>query len=136
MAVALGKDALGLEQKRLAEALGSDDHELVIAPRSQECIDLGGSVEQRLVEILRYADVIGVNSPSPHAECPRGERLERVNWTKLSVVPSYCALGRQRMAHLDQNLCPSKNADTRSAFWRGLESATNPSSALHPSDTR
>src|SRR4030095_13399795 len=66
MAVALGKDALGLEQKRLAEALGSDDDELVIAPRSQECIDFGGSVEQRLVEILRYADVIGVNSPSPH----------------------------------------------------------------------
>jgi hypothetical protein len=43
-ALALVEDALGLQQQRLAEALGADDDELVVAVRRQEAVDLGRAV--------------------------------------------------------------------------------------------
>ena len=65
-AVALVQDALGLEEQRLAEALGGDDDELVIPIRGEEAVDLGRPVEERLVEVVRHPDVIGVNRPGSH----------------------------------------------------------------------
>jgi hypothetical protein len=60
------EDALGLEEQRLPEALGPDDDELVVAVEAQEVVDLGRTVQQRLVEVLGDADVIGVHGPRPH----------------------------------------------------------------------
>ena len=65
-AFSLVEDPLGLEEERLAEPLGRDDDELVIPVRSQEAVDLGSPVEERLIEILRYPNVIGVNGPGSH----------------------------------------------------------------------
>jgi hypothetical protein len=65
-ALALVEDALGLEEQRLAEALGGDDDELVIPVRGEEAVDLGRPVEERLVEVVHHPDVIGVNRPGSH----------------------------------------------------------------------
>ena len=62
----LVEDALGLEEQRLAEALGGDDDELVVPIRGEEAVDLGRPVEERLVEVVRHPDVIGVNRPGSH----------------------------------------------------------------------
>ena len=45
--VSLVEDALGLQQQRLAESLGGDDDELVVAIRGQEAVDLGRPVQER-----------------------------------------------------------------------------------------
>src|SRR5262249_62319072 len=67
----LVEDALGLEQERLPKPLGRDDDELVVAVPRQEAVDLGRAMEQRRVEVLRHADVIGVNGPpSPASSTP------------------------------------------------------------------
>src|SRR5690348_2661960 len=44
--LALVEDALRLEQKRLAESLGADDDELVVAARIQEGVDLGRAMKE------------------------------------------------------------------------------------------
>ena len=72
LALALVEDALGLEQQRLAEALGADDDELVVAVRRQEGVDLGRAVQQRLVEVLGDPDVVGVHGPRTHRRSPPG----------------------------------------------------------------
>ena len=77
VAFALVEDALGLEQQRLAEALGADDDELVVAPRREEGVDLGRAVEQRLVEILGHPDVVGIHGPRAHRNFPSGTRWRR-----------------------------------------------------------
>src|SRR5438270_251008 len=66
LAFALVEDALGLEQQRLAEALGADDDELVVAPGCEEGVDLGRAVQQRVVEVLGDADVVGIDGPGAH----------------------------------------------------------------------
>ena len=66
LALALVEDALGLQQQRLAEALGADDDELVVAPGREERVDLGRAVQQRVVEVLGDPDVVGVHGPRAH----------------------------------------------------------------------
>src|SRR5437016_263756 len=65
-ALSLIENPLGLQEQRLPESLGGDDDELVIPVRRQEAVDLRSPVEERFVEILRHADVIGVNGPGSH----------------------------------------------------------------------
>jgi len=72
-ALALIQNTLCLQQKRLPEALRADDDEFVITSWGEECINLGRSVEQRLVEILRNTNVIRIDSPSSHRN-PLGEQ--------------------------------------------------------------
>ena len=74
VSLALIQDALGFEEQGLAEALGADDDELVVPARGEEGIDLGRSVQQRLVEIVRNTDVIGVDSPRAHRKMPPDEQ--------------------------------------------------------------
>src|SRR5439155_25553433 len=64
--VALIEDALGLEEKRLAEALRADHDELVIAIEIQEAVDLRRVVQERVVEIFGDANVVGVHGPRAH----------------------------------------------------------------------
>ena len=82
LALALVEDALGLEEQRLAEALGADDDELVVAPRREEGVDLGRAVEQRLVEVLGHPDVVGIHGPRTHRHFPPG------HWMATSIEPT------------------------------------------------
>src|SRR5262249_6001379 len=48
------------------EPLGADDNELVVSVQVQEGVDLGRSVQERVVEIFGDADIVGVHSPGSH----------------------------------------------------------------------
>src|SRR5215471_17357989 len=61
------QNPLGLEQQGLAEPFGADDDELIVPIRTQESVDFGGAMQQRLVEVVRDADIVGVNGPCAHA---------------------------------------------------------------------
>ena len=69
----LVQDALGFQQKRLAEPLRPDDDELVVAVETEEGVDLGRPVQQRVVEIFGDPDVVGVHGPRAHILSPRAE---------------------------------------------------------------
>ena len=105
VALALVEDALGLEQQRLAEALGADDDELVVAPRGQEAVDLGRTVQQRLVEILGNADVVGVDGPGAHGlpDCWCSPQAAR-------IVPSIIDVQLPRRAGI-AGRCPCRPGD-------------------------
>ena len=95
---ALVQDALGLEEQRLAEALGSDDDELVVAGGREEAVDLGRPVEQGLVEVLRDADVVGVHRPRSHwvprAGCLSWPRIAQSKNKGPAARLTLCSVGR------------------------------------------
>src|SRR5262249_39721329 len=87
-AVALVEDALGFEQEGLPEPLGRDDDELVVPIRGQEAVDLGCPVEERFVDVLGHADVVGVNRPGSHTPPPRVAEAKRIAPGLACVQPA------------------------------------------------
>jgi hypothetical protein len=66
-ATPLRQHALGLEQKRLAEALRAH-HDELLAAGAQELLDLRRPVQDRRVEVLGDANVVGVYGPGAHRD--------------------------------------------------------------------
>src|SRR5262249_62178314 len=89
--------ALGLEQQRLAEALGGDDDELVAALRREKGLDARRLMKLAGAEIVGDLNVVRIHGPGAHAPRAYDSRVPTSTWARrrdrAPPNPGYCTPG-------------------------------------------